>query len=255
MHDPVRLADPAHSFLLIAAIGFLAQIVDGAIGMAYKVTASSLLLGLGLPPATVSGTVHAAGAFTSAVSGFAHWRLGNLDKSLLLRLAVPGIVGGVLGSLVLVAVPADAIRPWISLYLLLLGLYILSKAILGGVRQQRIAGRVAPLGLVGGLFDAIGGGGWGPIVTTTLVGHGVPPRIAIGSVNTAEFFVTVTIAGTLLVATNAAIWVAVAALVAGGVVAAPFAALATRHLPERVLMATVGIVVMVLCVRALALSA
>lgn len=242
-------ASGAEFLAMLAAIGFLAQIVDGAIGMAYKVTASSLLLWLGLPPVAVSATVHTASAFTGAVSGLAHWRLGNVDKSLMLKLAVPGMVGGVLGSLALAAVPGDAIRPIVSVYLLLLGTYIVWKAIRSAPRTGGVPAGVAPLGFVGGFLDAVGGGGWGPIVTTTLVGHGVSPRIAIGSVNAAEFFVTVTIAGTLLLATSAAMWPAVAALVAGGVVAAPFAALVTKHLPERVLMATVGIVIMALCLR------
>lgn len=247
--DAGTYASGTQSLMLLAVIGFLAQIVDGAIGMAYKATASSLLLGLGMPPASVSATVHTASAFTGAVSGLSHWRLGNVDNQLLVRLAIPGMIGGILGSMVLTWMPADAIRPWISIYLLLLGSYILCKAIRGGFRRRGAPAGVAPLGFIGGLLDAIGGGGWGPIVTTTLVGHGLSPRTAVGSVNAAEFFVTVTIAGTLLLATNAAMWSAVGALVAGGVVAAPFAALATRHLPERVLMATVGIVIMVLCLR------
>lgn len=137
--DAGTYASGTQSLMLLAVIGFLAQIVDGAIGMAYKATASSLLLGLGMPPASVSATVHTASAFTGAVSGLSHWRLGNVDNQLLVRLAIPGMIGGILGSMVLTWMPADAIRPWISIYLLLLGSYILCKAIRGGFRRR--AGR------------------------------------------------------------------------------------------------------------------
>ncbi|MEW5964039.1 MAG: sulfite exporter TauE/SafE family protein [Pseudomonadota bacterium] len=241
--------------LLFVVIGFVAQLVDGALGMAYKVTTSSVLLSFGLPPATVSGSVHAAGTFTSVASGLAHWRVGNIDRRLMLRLLVPGMIGGAIGGLVLVGVSGTVLRPWISAYLMLIGGYILWKALRVRITTSGARSAAAvPLGFFGGLLDAIGGGGWGPIVTTTLVGHGVAPRTAIGSVNAAEFFVTVTIAGTLLVTVGISPWPIIAALVVGGVVAAPVAALNTRYLPERVLMVALATVILLLSGRTLLLA-
>lgn len=239
--------------LLFVAVGFAAQLVDGALGMAYKVTTSSILLSMGLPPATVSGSVHAAGTFTSVASGLAHWRVGNIDRRLMLRLVIPGMIGGVIGALVLANVSGTALRPWVSAYLMLIGGYILWRALRVTVAASHPppASSATPLGFFGGLLDAIGGGGWGPIVTTTLVGHGVAARTAIGSVNAAEFFVTVTIAGTLLATVGISLWPIIGALVAGGIVAAPFAALTTKHLPERVLLLALACVILFLSGRTL----
>ncbi|HJZ42866.1 MAG TPA: sulfite exporter TauE/SafE family protein [Hyphomicrobiaceae bacterium] len=238
-------------FLLFVAVGLAAQMVDGAIGMAYGVTSSSVLLSVGVPPATASAAVHAAETFTTGVSGAAHWRLGNIDRSLIWRLAVPGMIGGAIGAYVLTAIPGEVIRPYVSGYLLLLGLFILWKASSARPAAAPPPSRVAPLGFAGGLLDAIGGGGWGPIVTSTLLGQGATPRYAIGSVNLAEFFVTLTISATFLLTVGLALWPIIAGLVVGGVLAAPFAALVTRHLPDRVLMTLVGCVVVILSVRGL----
>lgn len=234
---------------LYIAVGFGAQIVDGAIGMAYGVTSSAVLLSTGMPPATVSACVHVAEVFTTGASGAAHWRLGNVDRSLLTKLVVPGMIGGAVGAYVLASLPGDMLRPWVSAYLLVLGLVILRKAF--SSRQQSAGGpkRIAPLGFAGGLLDAIGGGGWGPIVTSTLLGSGSPPRTVIGSVNLAEFFVTVTISAMLVVTVGITLWPIVLGLIIGGIIAAPFAALATKHLPERVLLFMVGAVVVALSLR------
>lgn len=240
------------SIVLFVAVGFLAQIVDGALGMAYKATTSAVLLSLGLPPAVVSGSVHAASSFTSFASGLAHWHLGNVDRKLMLRLLVPGTIGGASGAFILTGIPGVLLRPWISAYLMLLGAFILWRAI--RVPRKSASGEprgVAPLGFVGGLCDAVGGGGWGPIVTTTLIGNGVAPRAAIGSVNAAECFVSVTIAGTLLATVGLSMWPIIAALVAGGLVAAPLAALATKHLDERLLMVGLGLVILLISGRTL----
>lgn len=238
-------------FLLFVAVGLAAQLVDGAIGMAYGVTSTSVLLSLGVPPATASAAVHAAETFTTGASGLAHWRLGNIDRGLIWRLAVPGMVGGAIGAYVLVSVPGEMVRPYVSAYLLLLGLFILWKVVSTRPVAAPPPGRVAPLGFVGGLLDAIGGGGWGPMVTSTLLGQGTTPRYAIGSVNLAEFFVTVTISATFLFTIGLALWPIIAGLVVGGVLAAPFAAYVTKHLPDRVLMALVGCVVVLLSMRTL----
>jgi uncharacterized membrane protein YfcA len=229
--------------LLYIAIGFFAQMVDGAIGMAYGVTASSVLLSTGVPPATASACVHVAEVFTTGASGLAHWRVGNIDRALVKRLVIPGMIGGALGAYVLAAIPGEMLRPWISAYLLVLGIVILRRAIAPAAPSPLGCGRVAPLGFFGGMLDAIGGGGWGPIVTSTLLGRGAPPKTVIGSVNLAEFFVTVTVSAALVATVGLSLWQIVLGLMIGGVVAAPFAALATKHLPDRILMAMVGIVV------------
>src|SRR5690606_19810108 len=170
-------------FVLFVTVGFAAQLVDGAIGMAYGVSATTVLLSFGFPPATASASVHAAEVFTTGASGFAHWRFGNVDFRLFARLAVPGMIGGALGAFVLTELPGEKIRPIVSVYLLLIGAFIFWKAIRGAVALGAPPRRVAPLGLFGGFFDAIGGGGWGPIVTSTLLGRGTTPRYAIGSVS------------------------------------------------------------------------
>ena len=237
-------------FILYVAVGFAAQMIDGAIGMAYGVTATSVLLSFGVPPASASACVHAAETFTTGASGFSHWHFGNVDRRLVVRLAVPGMVGGAIGAYVLVNIPGESIRPFISAYLLVLGVVIVTKALMQRPKPAASGTRiVAPLGFVGGLVDAIGGGGWGPIVTSTLLGNGVAPRIAIGSVNIAEFFVTATISAMFLATIGTTLWPIVAALVVGGIVAAPFAALATKHMPDRALMIIVGCVIIFLSLR------
>jgi uncharacterized protein len=238
-------------FLLFVAVGFIAQMVDGAIGMAYGVTSTSVLLSVGVAPATASAAVHAAEVFTTGASGLAHWRFGNIDRSLIWRLAIPGMIGGALGAYVLTSIPGEVIRPYVSGYLLLLGLFILWKAASARPAVGPPPSRVAPLGFVGGVFDAIGGGGWGPIVTSTLLGQGTTPRYAIGSVNLAEFFVTLTISATFLFTIGLTLWPIIAGLVVGGVLAAPFAAYATKRLPDKVLMVLVGCVVVLLSSRSL----
>jgi uncharacterized protein len=238
--------------ILYIAVGFTAQMIDGAIGMAYGITSSTVLMSMGVPPATASACVHAAETFTTGASGAAHWRLGNVDKKLLWRLAVPGMIGGAIGAYALSNLPGENIKPFIAFYLMLLGAFIVFKAI----RQDKVVEgveprAVTPLGLFGGFFDAIGGGGWGPIVTSSLLGQGTTPRYAIGSVNLAEFFVTLTISATFFLTVGLSLWPIITGLIIGGVMAAPFAAYATKHIPDKVLMIMVGTVVMLLSIRTL----
>jgi uncharacterized membrane protein YfcA len=235
--------------LLYVAVGFAAQMVDGAIGMAYGVVSSSVMLSVGIPPATTSACVHAAETFTTAVSGASHWRFGNVDRKLLLRLALPGMVGGAIGAYLLTNLPGDKVKPFISAYLLLIGLFIVWKALTTRAVQSAEPAAVAPLGFVGGLLDSMGGGGWGPIVTSSLIGQGTTPRYAIGSVNLAEFFVTFTISATFVLTIGLELWPIIAGLILGGVVAAPFAAYATKVLPDRALMILVGCIVAILSLR------
>lgn len=236
---------------LYVIIGFVAQMIDGAIGMAYGVTATSVLLSSGVPPATASACVHAAETFTTGASGIAHWKLGNVDRQLLWRLALPGAIGGAIGAYALSEFPGDTLKPYVSAYLLVLGLVIIWKALVKRPLESPKPRSVAPLGFFGGLLDAIGGGGWGPIVTSSLLGQGTTPRYAIGSVNLAEFFVTLTISVTFFFTVGLGLWPIITGLVIGGVIAAPIAALAAKHVPAKVLMLAVGCVVVGLSVNTL----
>lgn len=241
-------------FLLFVAVGFAAQMIDGAIGMAYGVASTSVLLSMGLPPATASACVHAAETVTTGASGLAHWKLGNIDRRLVFRLALSGMLGGAIGAYVLTSLPGEALKPFVSSYLLLVGFFILWKALRTRPIEAPPPKRIAPLGFFGGLLDSMGGGGWGPIVTSTLLGQGTTPRYAIGSVNLAEFFVTLTISLTFILTIGLGHWHIIAGLILGGVLAAPFAALATKHLPDRALMIIVGSVVILLSLRTIAKS-
>ena len=238
--------------ILFAVVGFVAQMVDGAIGMAYGISASTALLSMGVPPATASACVHAAETFTTGASGLAHWKFGNIDKKLLARLVIPGMIGGALGAYALSSLPGDALKPYIAGYLLLLGVFIVWKAIGQTEKREGVEPKaVAPLGLFGGFLDALGGGGWGPLVTSSLLGQGTTPRYAIGTVNLSEFFVTLTISTTFFLTIGLDLWPIITGLIIGGMIAAPFAAYATKHLPDKVLMIMVGTVVVLLSLRTL----
>jgi len=233
-------------------VGFVAQMIDGALGMAYGVSSTTFLLSIGIPPAAASASVHTAEIFTSGVSGLVHLRLGNVDKDLFKRLVIPGVLGGVLGAYVLTAVPGKAIKPFIALYLFVMGLVILLKAL--KKTKEKVRTRLFPLGAVGGFLDAIGGGGWGPIVTSTLVANGNHPRFAIGSVNLAEFFVTVAEVAAFLTVIGLTHWQIIVGLIIGGILAAPLAAYACKRLPARTLKFILGALIMILSVRTMYLA-
>jgi uncharacterized membrane protein YfcA len=233
----------SEAFWWAVAVGLLAQAVDGALGMAYGITSASFLMATGSSPAVASAAVHIAEVFTTGVSGISHIKLGNVSRQLFLRLLLPGIAGASLGAWLLTSVDGNAIKPYVSAYLLLMGAYVLSKA----WRRIKPSGQpprhVAKLGLAGGFVDAVGGGGWGPVVTTTLVGSGHDPRTTIGSVNLAEFFLTFVSAGLFTLLVDGVPWATVAGLVVGGLFAAPLAATLTRLLPTRALLVLVGTVI------------
>lgn len=237
----IAAALSSHEFWAAAAVGLLAQTVDGALGMAYGITSTSFLLATGSSPAVASASVHIAEVFTTGVSGISHLKLGNVNRNLFLRLLVPGMLGAATGAWVLSSIDGKAIKPFIAAYLLLMGVYVISK-IFRKIKPQRGEPRhVAKLGLFGGFVDAVGGGGWGPVVTTTLVGTGNDPRMTIGSVNLAEFFLTFISAGVFAVLIHQeSPWTTVAGLVLGGLFAAPFAALLTKRLHTKALLALVG---------------
>lgn len=221
----------------------MAQLVDGALGMAYGLTANTILLALGVPPAAASATIHAAEVATTGVSGLSHAIAGNVDWRLVRRLAIAGSVGGVAGATVLSRAPVELIAAAVSLYLACMGLVIVRRALMAARRPGSLdhAGGVA---LAGGFCDAVGGGGWGPIVSGTLMLSGHEPRRMIGSSNAAEFAVTVAITAAFLAHMSIGEFGMYAvALVAGGLPAAPLAAWLVRIAPRRVLMIAVGVLI------------
>lgn len=245
-------------FGLFLAVGFLAQLVDGAVGMAYGVISSSVLLAFGVPPAQASATIHAAECFTTGTSGASHLLHKNVDWKLFWRLAPAGVVGGVAGAYLLTGFDATFIKAVVIAYLGVLGLYMLVRAIREPREEPPHLQHVIPIGIAGGFLDASGGGGWGPVVTSTLLGKGHAPRYVIGSVNSAEFVVTVAISLTFLwtlltgrfeleggLATGGA---ALAGLILGGVAAAPLAGYVTKIAPARFLLGAAALLVIGLSV-------
>jgi uncharacterized membrane protein YfcA len=226
---------------LFAGIGFIAQMVDGALGMAFGVIASSSLIAFGLPPALASAAVHAAEVVTTGISGASHVWNRNVDRQLFLRLVIAGVLGGVFGAYILTGLPEEIIKPIVTLYLASMGVLIFLRVL--KLLPHRWSLPVPALGGVGGFLDAIGGGGWGPLVASTLIAKGDDPRRSIGSVNLAEFFVTVAISVTFLTQLDLASYgKVVLGLVIGGALAAPLAGYFIRLIPTRaalVLVATV----------------
>jgi uncharacterized membrane protein YfcA len=244
-------------FFIFALVGFLAQIVDGALGMAYGVVSSTMLLAFGVSPAAASASVHAAEMFTTAASATSHVTHKNVNWRLFWRLAPAGVVGGVLGAYVLTAIDGATLRPFVTTYLALLGVYILYRAMRVRPAYKEPRKRVVvPLGIAGGFVDAAGGGGWGPIVTSSLIGGGAPPRFVVGTVNCVEFFVTTAVSAAFIIALLTGHWQeadgiaghawSVAGLVVGGVMAAPLAGFVVRAIPAQKLMLLVGTLVLAL---------
>jgi uncharacterized protein len=238
------------TFMLYMLIGFAAQLIDGALGMAYGLTASSFLLAAGLPPATASATVHFAETFTTGASAASHHRFGNINADLFKRLIIPGMLGAAIGAYVLTAIDGDVIKPFVAGYLALMGLYVLLKS-MREILPVIVQKRVAPLGFFGGLIDAMGGGGWGPIVTSTLLARGNPSRYTIGTVNAVEFFVALTSSAVFIATIGMQFWSIVLALALGGVFAAPIAGYITKHVPHRPMMAVVGLLIIAVSGRTL----
>ena len=237
-------------FGLYVLAGFIAQIIDGALGMAYGVTASSILISFGVPPAASSATVHAAECFTTGASALSHHAFGNVDGFLFRRLLVPGILGAILGAYLLSNFPGDELRPFISFYLISIGIIIVYKAF-REFPPRRVTSHLIPLGFFGALIDAIGGGGWGPIVASNLIVRGNDIRKTIGSVNAAEFFVTLAASATFLITLGFTNWQIILGLAIGGILAAPLGAWASRHIPIKPFMIFVGILVILISLRTL----
>lgn len=227
-------------FFLLLAIGFAAQLIDGALGMAYGVLTNSALLILGVPPAQASALVHTAEVFTTGASALSHIYHRNVDWRYVMRLGIPGVLGAILGAWILSNLELVAARRWVYLYLLVMGTYILLKSFRIAPQRSEPAKWLPPVGFAGGFLDASGGGGWGPIVTSTLLGSGHAPRQTVGSVNTTEFFVTVAAATTFFVELGASQLHHLVPLILGGVLAAPVGGWAVKHISARALMTAVG---------------
>jgi uncharacterized protein len=224
-------------------VGFAAQLVDGALGMAFGVISNTLLVGvLGVPPAIASQRVHLVECFTTATSGISHLLHGNIDKRLFFKLLIPGVIGGVSGAYILSSLDGDVVKPFILLYLTAIGIYIFWRGV-AYPPQQKDPRLIAPLGLVGGFLDAVGGGGWGPVVTSNLLIQGAEPRKVVGTVNAVEFFLTISVSAAFIYHLGFAdVAGPTLGLLIGGVLAAPIGAWAAKRFNPKTMLILVGIV-------------
>lgn len=238
-------------FLWMLVVGFLAQMVDGALGMGYGVVSTTLLLSGGLNPAVISGSIHTAEMFSSGASGFSHYRFGNVNKKLFKTLLIPGVLGAIAGA-ILLGYAGEAfsqyIRPVISIYTLALGIRILSNAFKEKPKPQKVK-RAGWLAGAGGFLDSFGGGGWGPLVTSTLISKGRTPKYVIGSVSLTEFFVTMASAITFFFILGVSHWQSILGLIIGGVAAAPLAARLVGKLPIKKMFIGVAVIVILSSLR------
>ncbi|MFT3701296.1 MAG: sulfite exporter TauE/SafE family protein [Agriterribacter sp.] len=240
------------TFVQFIIIGFVAEIVDGALGMAYGVSCTSLLLHFGIPAKLATASVHASEIFTTGVSGLSHIKFDNIDKKLFFQLLITGSIGAILGAYLISDIfNGSAVKPFVSFYLIILGFYILSKAFKKKMAQEKEIKFAPALAFIGGLLDTIGGGGWGPIVTTNLLSQGKNPRQAIGTVNTAEFFVTYFATAVFIFILGIQHLQIVLGLIIGGVIAAPFGAYLASKINQRILLILVGILITVVSLSTL----
>ena len=242
-------------FLLFVLGGFIAQMIDGSLGMAYGVSASTFLLSFGISPAAASASIHAAEVFTSGVSGLSHLKFGNVNKRLFKQLLIPGVLGAIAGAYILSSFEEynTIIRPIVASYTFILGIIIISKAI-RRPREKAKTKNVGALAGFGGFMDSIGGGGWGPIVASTLIAKGRSPRYTIGSVNLAEFFISFASSLTFFATIGLSYFGIIAGLILGGIIAAPIAASLTQKLPIKTMMIVVGLVVIAASIRIIIVS-
>jgi hypothetical protein len=243
------------SILYYVLGGFIAQMIDGALGMAYGVTATTFLLSVGITPAAASASVHASEVFTSGVSGYIHLKFGNVNSKLFKTLVIPGVIGAILGAYLLSSLEqyAGYIKPIVSVYTLFLGAIIIRKAIIKRQEKRQLK-RVGWLALFGGYLDSIGGGGWGPIVSSTLIASGRHPKYTIGSVNLTEFFVSLASSLTFFAVIGLGYLHVIIGLILGGVIAAPIAARLVNKLPVKTMMVLVGIVIIIVSLRQIILG-
>lgn len=238
-------------FLIFFSIGVAAQLVDGTLGMGYGATATSFLLAIGVPPAISSTGVHVAEMFTTGASAISHFKFGNINKKLVRHLLIPGVLGSITGAYLLSdVINGDVIKPYITIYMIGLACIIIIKALKKNIVKKKTK-RLGYLATFGGFMDAVGGGGWGPIVTSTLLGRGRHPRYTIGSVNAAEFAVAFASGVTFLIFGGIHGWQVIIGLILGGVMAAPIAALLVNKIKRQPMMIAVGIMIILLSLRTL----
>jgi uncharacterized protein len=238
-------------FFLFLLIGIVAQLVDGTLGMGYGATSTSFLLLIGVPPAISSTGVHVAEMFTSGASAISQHKFGNINKKLLYNLLVPGVFGSLLGAFLLSKyIDGNAIKPYISVYMIVLAIIIIRKALLKNIKKQKTK-RLGVLAVFGGFMDAVGGGGWGPIVTSTLIGRGRNPRYTIGSVNAAEFAIAFASGVTFLILGGIQGWQVIIGLILGGVIASPFGAYLVTRVPRKPMQIAVGVLIILISLRTL----
>lgn len=242
-----------HQFLFFVLAGFAAQMVDGVLSMGYGVTSATCLMSLGINPVAVSAAIHTSEIFTTGISGYSHYKFGNVNKKMFRHLVIPGVIGAVLGAVLLVVLGESSgkwLMPVIAVYAGFLGLKILIKAFQQQPQQKKVK-RIGWLAGVGGFMDSFGGGGWGPIVTSSLIAKGRSPKYTVGSVSLTEFFVTLASAFTFFVTIGVSHWNIVLGLLLGGSAAAPIAARLAGKLPRKTMMIAVGVMVMIWCLRML----
>lgn len=243
------------NLLIYIAVGMCAQLVDGALGMAYGATCTSFLLSFGATPALATASVHIAEVFTTGASGLSHLKFGNVNKKLFLYLLIPGMLGAILGAyLISDVINGKVVKPFMAVYMLILGIIILRKAFRAAAKRKEKTKNLGLLALFGGFMDAIGGGGWGPIVTSTLVSKGRSANYTIGSVNLAEFFIALAGAGTFVFFLEITGWQTIIGLIIGGIMAAPFAAFLVSKIKRKHLMVMVGVLVILLSLRTFLLT-
>ncbi len=238
-------------FLIFFCIGIFAQLVDGTLGMGYGATSTSFLLAYGIPPAISSTGVHVAEMFTTGASAISHHRFGNINKKLVRHLLIPGVLGSIAGAYLLSdVIDGDAIKPFIAVYMIALAVIIIRKALKKNIIKKKTK-KLGVLASFGGFMDAVGGGGWGPIVTSTLLGNGRNPRYTIGSVNAAEFAVAFASGVTFMLFGGIQGWQVIIGLILGGVIAAPIAAILVNKIKRKPMMILVGVLIIILSLKTL----
>lgn len=245
------LAGFNQEFLIFFAIGVFAQLVDGTLGMGYGATSTSFLLAYGVPPAVSSTGVHVAEMFTTGASTISHHKFGNINKKLFRHLLIPGVLGSITGAYLLSdVIDGEAIKPFIAVYMMVLAIIIIKKAMIKNIVKKKTKS-LDFLASFGGFMDAVGGGGWGPIVTSTLLGRGRNPRYTIGTVNAAEFAVAFASGITFMIFGGIQGWQVIIGLILGGVIAAPIAAFLVNKIPRKPMMIVVGILIIILSLKTL----
>jgi uncharacterized membrane protein YfcA len=245
---------PFNSDLFFWALlfGSIAALIDGSLGMAYGVTGTAFLLGYGISPIKAVAYIHIAEIFVSGSSGLNHWKIGNVDTRLFKKLLVPGIIGAILGALIITKIKIPYLSIVISIYLLFMGIFLIAKAYAKIKLQFKQKNSVViPLAITGGFVDGAGGGGWGPVVTTSLLGGKMMPKKIIGTVNASEFFINLASATAFLFLVKVTDWEALAGLIIGGFLITPYAAKATSRMSVKMILTVVGCLITALSIRKL----